>query len=114
MSSQAEGLLETVRGRYGSVHAFCRKHNELCRSTIYLVLAGRYPGNAERQAERIKLAMARDDKNVLAIRDRLLAAACANCRIKKQKRRKRCPICLDVCMAQAKILIEDKNGLLDC
>lgn len=53
-----ESLRAQVLGRYVSVHAFCVAHPELKRSTVYMVLAGRYPGRTEKQAARIRAALA--------------------------------------------------------
>lgn len=105
-------LAALVRERCGSVHAFCRKHPNLCRSTVYLVLSGKYPGNASRQAERIRIALEREKKDVRAVRDRLLAAACAACTLKEKRKRRRCPVCREVCMAQARTLLENDDGFL--
>ena len=53
-----ESLRAQVLDRYISVHAFCVAHPELKRSTVYMVLAGRYPGRTEKQAARIRAALA--------------------------------------------------------
>lgn len=53
-----EALRATILERHRSVHAFCRAHPEVTRSTVYLVLAGRYPGRVDVQAARIRAALA--------------------------------------------------------
>lgn len=53
-----ESLRARVLDRYISVHAFCAAHPELKRSTVYMVLAGRYPGRTEKQAAKIRAALA--------------------------------------------------------
>ena len=58
MKSEVDGLRARILERHASVHAFCRAHPELKRATVYLVLSGRYPGNAGRQAARIRAALA--------------------------------------------------------
>lgn len=58
MKSEVDGLRARILERHASVHAFCRAHPELKRATVYLVLSGRYPGNAGRQAARIRIALA--------------------------------------------------------
>lgn len=58
MKSEVDGLRARILERHASVHAFCRAHPELKRATVYLVLSGRYPGNADRQAARIRAALA--------------------------------------------------------
>lgn len=55
--NEVERLRAQVLARYASVHAFCRKHPELKRSTVYLVLAGRYPGRWDEQAALIRAAL---------------------------------------------------------
>ena len=47
-------LRALVLDRYKSIHAFCTAHPTLKRSTVYAVLAGRYPGNSEKQAATIR------------------------------------------------------------
>jgi hypothetical protein len=46
-----------IEGRYRTIHAFCRAAKGLNRATVYMVLAGRYPGDVERQAARIRDAL---------------------------------------------------------
>lgn len=43
--------------RHGSLHAFCKAHPELKRSSVYLVMSGRYPGRSENQIIRIEAAL---------------------------------------------------------
>jgi hypothetical protein len=47
-----------IRKKYGTPHAFCRANPELKRSTVYLVLSGKYPGNMERQIGKVENALA--------------------------------------------------------
>lgn len=54
-----ESLRALVLARYISIHAFCVAHPELKRSTVYMVLAGHYPGRTEKQAVKIRAALAR-------------------------------------------------------
>lgn len=61
-----ESLRAQVLDRYISVHAFCVAHPELKRSTVYMVLAGRYPGRTEKQAARIRAALAGPPERVAA------------------------------------------------
>ncbi|WP_300803226.1 hypothetical protein [uncultured Desulfovibrio sp.] len=60
MKSEVDGLRARILERHASVHAFCRAHPELKRATVYLVLSGRYPGNADRQAAKIRAALAEE------------------------------------------------------
>lgn len=50
-------LKDAIAGRHLTIHAFCRRHQELSRSTVYQVLAGRYAGNMARQAAKIRAAL---------------------------------------------------------
>lgn len=52
-----EDLRAAVLARHRSIHAFCRVHPELKRATVYMVLAGSYPGNTARQEARIREAL---------------------------------------------------------
>lgn len=57
--------------RYGSLHAFCKAHLELKRSSVYLVMSGRYPGRSENQIIRIEAAL---EGNACAARAGLASA----------------------------------------
>lgn len=79
--------------RHGSLHAFCKAHPELKRSSVYLVMSGRYPGRSENQIIRIEAAL---EGNACAARaglasapsmsaedmaDALQEIRCSNCRL---------------------------------
>lgn len=79
--------------RYGSLHAFCKAHPELKRSSVYLVMSGRYPGRSENQTVRIEAAL---EGNIHTARSGLASAPpmsaedmadalqeirCSNCRL---------------------------------
>ncbi|NCC91710.1 MAG: hypothetical protein EOM10_00270 [Opitutae bacterium] len=51
-------LRQVILAKFQSVHAFCRTHPELTRSTVYQALNDTYPGNASRQLTRIRAALA--------------------------------------------------------
>ena len=53
----AHELKRAILARYKSIHAFCRQHPELKRSTVYQVLAGKYAGHAGRQLAAIRAAL---------------------------------------------------------
>lgn len=53
MKPALDKLREAVLARHRTVHAFCRAKPELKRSTVYLLLAGKYPGNVDRQLAKI-------------------------------------------------------------
>jgi hypothetical protein len=81
-------LRQAVVARHGSIHAFCKRHPELTRSTVYQVMNDRYPGNVARQSAiirealeggpagpaRISVPSAQDMAGVI------IAARCARCR----------------------------------
>lgn len=82
-----EELRAAVLKQYRSVHAFCRAHPELKRATVYLVLAGRYPGNSSRQEGRIYSALTgvQPERTLDAVSAEEIAAVvqadkCNNCR----------------------------------
>lgn len=82
-------LRQVVLAKYRSVHAFCKAHPELNRSTVYQVLSGRYAGNADRQQALIR-ATVREAQRPLAhvaplpeaeaLAEVLQASKCARCR----------------------------------
>lgn len=55
--SPLDGLRELVESNYASIHAFCRAHPELSRTTVYEVLSGRYIGDVEAQSLKIRAAV---------------------------------------------------------
>jgi hypothetical protein len=79
--TDAEALRRDIEGRYGTVHRFCRAYRELGRSTVYQLLAGRYPGNAARQFARLReiLAGGPEKRRVEAVYAAIKQAACQRC-----------------------------------
>ena len=79
--------------RYGSLHAFCKAHPELKRSSVYLVMSGRYPGRSENQTVRIEAALEGNIHTARAglasappmsaedMADALQEIRCSNCRL---------------------------------
>ena len=57
MNAALESLRADILARHTSVYQFCRQHENLKRSTVYAVLAGRYAGDAEEQLARIREAL---------------------------------------------------------
>lgn len=43
--------------KYKTPHAFCRQNPDVKRSTVYQVLAGKYPGDTGKQIERIQAVL---------------------------------------------------------
>lgn len=87
-----DGDLEALRGEidklFGTAHAFCRQSG-LPRSTVYTVLSGRYPGNVERQMERIRAALAGRDKLEAAVLKAIHTTACGRCKNRRACARQR-------------------------
>lgn len=57
-----QDLKAAIISRHGSIHAFCRRHagegaGQLKRSTVYMVLAGRYPGKVAPQLAKIRAVL---------------------------------------------------------
>ena len=82
-------LRQVVLAKYRSVHAFCKAHPDLNRSTVYQVLGGRYAGNVDRQQALIRAtvhetrhgeAPAAPLPEVEALAEVLQASKCARCR----------------------------------
>ena len=99
--AQVEDIKAAIREKYGTAHAFCRANPVLKRSTVYLVLSGKYPGNQERQTAKIREALEASTGGAAPQVPRLLLSAqeahdvlqgakCAHCR-KLDKRG--CPEC---------------------
>ena len=58
MKANLDALRQEILERYKTPHAFCRANPEVKRSTVYMLLSGKYPGDAERQIQRIRAALA--------------------------------------------------------
>lgn len=97
-------LRSEITARFGSVHRFCRLHPFLNRSTVYMVLAGKYGGDIERQTRRIRDALeGQDDEK--RIMETIKATACARCNVPGK-----CSRCDDLFTAQAKAVMEIFSG----
>ncbi len=87
MSNGKEIRADILR-QYRSIHAFCRKHPEIGRSTVYQVLSGKYPGNRQEQIRRIRFVLdaapdeaERSPVEAEDVRRVLQDHKCAHCRI---------------------------------
>lgn len=77
-----------ILARHSSVHAFCRDTPGISRSTVYLLLAGKYPGNVDKQVRRIREALAgtperKEEAPAMTATEAytvLLDTKCAHCR----------------------------------
>ena len=84
-----EGLRKLVFSNYPSVYALCRAYPELGRSTAYQVLSGRYAGDFDAQAAKIRAAVegtpvavspAKPFLSREELADALQGIRCGNCR----------------------------------
>ena len=99
---EPEALAGEILARHTSIHAFCRAHDELCRTTVYQVLRGRYPGNMSKQAQRIADALGMADASRQErTSEELLAVLCSRCRARGKNKRKKCAACKAVTRDQA-------------
>lgn len=93
-----DALRQEILERYKTPHAFCRANPEVKRSTVYMLLSGKYPGDAAKQTQRIRAALAGrefvpDARPTLTAHEAytvLQETKCAHCR-KLDKRG--CPEC---------------------
>jgi hypothetical protein len=44
-----DAIKQAILARHKTIHAFCRDNAAIKRSTLYMVLSGKYPGNNDRQ-----------------------------------------------------------------
>lgn len=94
--SELEKANQAILDRYGSVHAFCRAHPGLTRTTVYQVLRGAYGGNQEKQLGRIMAALessTQGDKGLPSLPELescIRDAACQRCPVVSGPLCKRC------------------------
>ena len=108
--TDVERLRGQVLDRYVSVHAFCRAHPELKRATVYLVLAGKYPGKWSAQAEKIRAALGEGTPEETpflpgvtreSLTENLQDIRCAHCR---RLDRRDCTACRELTEREGKVL----------
>lgn len=80
--SDLVALRAAIVARHGTVYRFwARNRDKLCKSTVYTVLAGKWPANPERILLRIRAALeglgALEEEVLKAIK----ATACARCSV---------------------------------
>ena len=100
-----------ILNKYASVHAFCKAHKELSRASVYLVLSGKYPGNAKNQLKRIVAALTGHEGEQRpqppvsqeTLGETLQAIRCSNCR---RLNRRECMSCRDQTAREAMELFE--------
>ena len=97
MSGELERLRADILARYASIYQFCRQHENLKRSTVYAVLAGRYAGDAKEQLARIRKALdGPGPQPVVLTRERLAEVLqqvkCRRCRPASRRKCQRCRV----------------------
>lgn len=92
-------LHQKIIKKFGSIHNFCKINENLNRSTVYLVLKGKYPGKINKQFRKIENALFENRKTDQTIKIdcseiitvlqnfkcnncRLLRKSCEDCRRK--------------------------------
>ncbi len=91
-----EELRQRVIEKYGSIHNFCKLNENLTRATVYLVFAGKYAGNVQKQlilienvlnnSQEIERKFHIEEKEISEV---LQNAKCAHCRLLRPN----CPEC---------------------
>lgn len=100
---ELEDIRRQVAARFGTIHAFAKgRPGGLARSTIYLVLSGRYGGNADRQLDRIRATLGEPRADIF---DVLKQVACRRCR-KRRRKSRQCEKCFDLWREQEKAMAE--------
>lgn len=95
MNAELERLRADILSRHASVYQFCRQHENLKRSTVYAVLAGRYAGDAAEQIARIREALSgpasrREEPTPGRIAEVLQHVKCQGCRPASRRKCQRC------------------------
>ncbi len=109
MVTEIEKAAQAVAARYGTVHAFCRAHPDLNRTTVYQVLRGTYAGNTARQLGRIMAALeaAGDDvdlPSLAEVEECIRQAACQRCPVDQGA--DLCKRCAPTHLLQAQAVLE--------
>jgi len=105
-------LKGTIKARFGSIYAFAKFQTAgMARGTLYQVLNGRYGGNIERQAAKIRAYLEAPPETALTKAgtvETLKRVACGRCR-RKRPRARQCGQCSDLWRAQAEALEGEGN-----
>jgi len=89
-------LRSEILTRFHTVHQFCRAvRQRINRSTVYMVLSGRYGGNVPRQVARIREVLAGGGQEQRMF-EAIKRVACGRCRVHGA-----CSRCDDLFRAQA-------------
>lgn len=95
MNAALENLRADILARHTSVYQFCRQHENLKRSTVYAVLAGRYAGDVGEQILRIREVLdgpcpRRERPTPDRIAEVLQHVKCQGCRPASRRKCQRC------------------------
>lgn len=113
MNAELERLRSEILTRYGSIHAFCRQHEILKRSTVYAVLSGSFRGEAREQMLRIREALngpgpQAEKPTAEEIESVLQQTKCHGCR---PVNRRKCQRCRERTEQEARAVFGYLNGL---
>jgi len=97
---ELDALRAEIEARHGTVYRFW-KRSGLNKSSVYMVLAGTYPGDAARQIKRIQNALDGRGGPAERVFQAIKATACARC-----ARTTKCGACDGLFRAQAKAAME--------
>jgi hypothetical protein len=87
-SDERAALRRRIEREHGSIHRFC-KRTGCGRTTVYWLVAGRYPGNEARQLARLEAALEGADREELAYRA-IRGVACGRCATRNSDLCRRC------------------------
>ncbi len=110
---ELDALSADIVATYGTTYKFIQTTG-LPRSTVYCVLAGKYAGDVEKVAAKIRSALwdfgassdacSLDESALKPIEETLAAVACARCR---NKDKRRCRGCKNLFRSQALAIVEN-------
>lgn len=108
MSGELERLRADILARYPSLHAFCRQHENLKRSTVYAVLAGRYAGAVKVQVARSRDALDGPGPQPEAPTPERMAEVLqqVKCRRCRPASRRKCQRCRAVTLRESRAIID--------
>ena len=97
-----EAVRAAIVRRFGSVHRFCKAHKgRVNRATVYMLLAGSYPGAVERQVRKIREVLGQAQDTEQHVLEAIKGVACARCAVTTRP----CERCDGLFQAQAKAAV---------
>lgn len=113
--SERETLRAAILARHPTVYAFTKAAAGLVsKSVVVQLLAGKYPGNVERQTARVWAALDVPQHGATIpqsmLEQALADVACARCSVGKRTCRKRRHLCRELWAAQVAAIMSLKGG----